>query len=61
MVLDEPTRVSTTLKRLHMDPTPTVSIIVPAYNAANTATMHFNNQCEVKPQLDKELFELVKQ
>jgi len=21
--------------------------------------MHFNNKCEVKPQLDKELFELV--
>jgi para-nitrobenzyl esterase len=30
----------------------------PAYNTANTATMHFNNQCAVKPQLDKELFEL---
>lgn len=33
----------------------------PAYNSSNTATMHLNNQCEVKPQLDKELFELVKQ
>ena len=32
----------------------------PAYNASNTATMHFNNTCEIKPQLDKELFELVK-
>ena len=31
----------------------------PAYNATNTATMHFNNKCEVKPQLDKELFDLV--
>ena len=30
----------------------------PAYNTSNTATMHFNNKCEVKPQLDKELFEL---
>jgi para-nitrobenzyl esterase len=32
----------------------------PAYNATNTATMHFDNLCVVKPQLDKELFELVK-
>ena len=32
----------------------------PAFNAKNTATMHFNNTCEVKPQLDKELFDLVK-
>lgn len=31
----------------------------PAYTVLNTATMHFNTQCEVKPQLDKELFELV--
>lgn len=31
----------------------------PAYNAANTATMHFDNTCVVKPQMDKELFELV--
>ncbi len=33
----------------------------PAYNAKNTSTMHFNNTCEVKPQLDKELFDLVAQ
>jgi len=31
----------------------------PAYNSTNTSTMHFNNQCVVKPQLDKELFALV--
>ncbi|MBL7817394.1 MAG: carboxylesterase/lipase family protein [Saprospiraceae bacterium] len=31
----------------------------PVYNASNTATMHFDNKCEVKPQLDKELFDLV--
>lgn len=31
----------------------------PAYNTTNTATMHFNNKCEVKPQLDKELFSLL--
>lgn len=31
----------------------------PAFNAANTATMHFDNKCEVSPQLDKELFDLV--
>ena len=31
----------------------------PVYNSGNTATMHFNNKCEVKPQLDKELFEIV--
>jgi para-nitrobenzyl esterase len=31
----------------------------PAFNATNTATMHFNNQCVVKPQLDKELFDLL--
>ncbi|MDX2303067.1 MAG: carboxylesterase family protein [Microscillaceae bacterium] len=31
----------------------------PAYNATNTATMHFDNQCLVKPQMDKELFEIV--
>ncbi|MGB7395563.1 MAG: carboxylesterase family protein [Pricia sp.] len=30
----------------------------PAYNSANTATMHFDTNCEVKPQLDKALFEL---
>lgn len=33
----------------------------PAYNATNTATMHFDNKCAVMPQMDKELFELVKQ
>jgi para-nitrobenzyl esterase len=32
----------------------------PAYNSANTATMHFDNSCEVMPQMDKELFDLVK-
>ncbi len=31
----------------------------PVYNATNTATMHFNNKCEVKPQMDKELLALV--
>jgi len=31
----------------------------PAYNNSNTSTMHFNNTCVVKPQLDKELFQLV--
>ena len=31
----------------------------PTFNINNTATMHFNNTCEVKPQLDKELFELI--
>ncbi|MFN8354102.1 MAG: carboxylesterase family protein [Spirosomataceae bacterium] len=31
----------------------------PAYNTTNTATMHFDNKCEVKPQLDKELFDLL--
>lgn len=30
----------------------------PAYNTSNTSTMHFDTTCEVKPQLDKELFEL---
>ncbi|WP_394990385.1 carboxylesterase/lipase family protein [Emticicia sp.] len=30
------------------------------YNATNTTTMHFNNTCTVKPQLDKDLFDLVK-
>lgn len=33
----------------------------PAFDAAGTATMHFDNKCEVKPQLDKELFDLSKQ
>jgi para-nitrobenzyl esterase len=32
----------------------------PVYNATNTATMHFNNNCIVKPQMDKELFDLLK-
>ncbi|MFZ9660785.1 MAG: carboxylesterase/lipase family protein [Chitinophagaceae bacterium] len=31
----------------------------PAFNTTNTSTMHFNNKCEVKPQLDKELFDLL--
>jgi len=31
----------------------------PEYNSKNTATMHFDTSCEVKPQLDKELFSLV--
>ncbi|WP_405384242.1 carboxylesterase/lipase family protein [Maribacter sp. LLG6340-A2] len=31
----------------------------PAYTSKNTATMHFDSTCEVKPQLDKELFEIV--
>lgn len=31
----------------------------PAYNRSNTATMHFNVSCEVKPQLDKDLFSIV--
>ena len=30
----------------------------PSYNAQNTATMHFDNACVVKPQMDKELFEI---
>lgn len=29
------------------------------YNSTNTATMHFDNKCEMKPQMDKELFDLV--
>ena len=31
----------------------------PAYTPENTATMHFDLNCGVKPQLDKELFELI--
>ncbi|NJB70197.1 para-nitrobenzyl esterase [Saonia flava] len=31
----------------------------PTYTSSNTATMHFDTTCEVKPQLDKELFEIV--
>jgi para-nitrobenzyl esterase len=30
-----------------------------AYNAQNTSTMFFDNECVVKPQQDKELMELV--
>ncbi len=30
----------------------------PAYTIENTATMHFDNECQLKPQLDKELFDL---
>jgi para-nitrobenzyl esterase len=33
----------------------------PAYTTNNTATMHFNNDCKVLPQMDKELFELLAQ
>jgi len=33
----------------------------PAFNATTTATMHFNNTCEVKPQLDKDLFDIASQ
>ncbi len=33
----------------------------PQYNTKNTATMHFDNTIVLKPQLDKELFELVAQ
>lgn len=31
----------------------------PAYNSTNTATMHFDNKCEVMPQMDKDLFDIV--
>ena len=31
----------------------------PAYNSSNTATMHFDKTCTVRPQLDKELFAIV--
>lgn len=31
----------------------------PKFDAAKTATMHFNNTCVVKPQMDKELFDLL--
>jgi para-nitrobenzyl esterase len=31
----------------------------PAYNSSNTATMHFDTSCQVMPQMDKELFNLV--
>lgn len=33
----------------------------PKYNSENTATMHLDVNCEVKPQLDKELFQLVQE
>lgn len=32
----------------------------PQYNQKNTSTMRFDLKCEVKPQMDKELFEIVK-
>jgi len=31
----------------------------PAFNNTNTATMHLDNKCEVQPQLDKDLFDLL--
>ena len=31
----------------------------PAYNPTTTSTMHFDNTCGIKPQLDKQLFELL--
>lgn len=31
----------------------------PAFDATNTATMHFDNKCEVMPQVDKDLFDLL--
>lgn len=31
----------------------------PQYNSTNTATMHFDSTCNVMPQLDKELFQLI--
>ncbi len=31
----------------------------PKFDAAKTPTMHFDNKCELKPQLDKDLFDLV--
>jgi para-nitrobenzyl esterase len=31
----------------------------PSYNSTNTATMHFDKKCEVKPQMDKELFKIM--
>jgi outer membrane receptor for ferrienterochelin and colicin len=33
----------------------------PVYTPQNTATMHFDNECRVKPQMDKELLELLGQ
>lgn len=31
----------------------------PAYTPENTATMHLDNNCALKPQMDKELFQLI--
>jgi para-nitrobenzyl esterase len=31
----------------------------PKFDASKTATMHFDNKCEVMPQMDKELFDLL--
>jgi para-nitrobenzyl esterase len=31
----------------------------PTFDTVNTATMHFNNTCEVKPQQDAELYSLI--
>jgi para-nitrobenzyl esterase len=31
----------------------------PKFDQAKTATMHFNTTCVVKPQMDKELFDLL--
>lgn len=33
----------------------------PSYHSQNTATMHFDNTCQLRPQMDKELFDLVAQ
>lgn len=33
----------------------------PAYTKENTLTMHFDNTCTVKPQMDKELLEIISQ
>ena len=33
----------------------------PLYNTTNTTTMHFDNKCQVKPKMDKELLALVAQ
>ena len=33
----------------------------PQYDTTHTATMHFDTTCDVKPQLDKELFQLVQE
>jgi para-nitrobenzyl esterase len=31
----------------------------PKFDASKTATMHFDNKCEVLPQMDKELYDLL--